>query len=75
MGKPTYLVYVVHSGREDDYRRYQQLGEATSASGEALTEDMLGFMASVRASNRREASVLVRARYPHHHVTDKAIKA
>jgi hypothetical protein len=75
MGKPTYLVYVVHRGREDDYRRYRQLGNAANAWGDVLTEDTLGFMESVRASNRREASVLVRARYPDHHVTDKAIKA
>jgi hypothetical protein len=75
MAKPTYLVYVVHRGREDDYYRYRCLGEDTNPLGEVLTEDMLGFMEAVRASNRREASVLVRARYPDHQVTDRAIKA
>lgn len=74
MAKPTYLVYVIHRGREDDYHRYCQLGKDTKLQGEGLTEDMLGFKEAVRASNRREASVLVRAKYPEHYVTNKAIK-
>jgi hypothetical protein len=75
MSKPTYRVYVVHRGREDDYYRYCRLGQSTHLWGEGLAENELGFVETVRASNRREASVLVCAKYPDHKVIDKAIKA
>jgi hypothetical protein len=53
MGKPTYLVYVVHRGRGDDYHRYRCFGGDINSSGAMLTENMFGFMEAIRASNRR----------------------
>lgn len=55
MSKPTYLVTVVHLGREEDYHDYWELGLDVGRTGEPLTEDLVGFLEPVRASNKREA--------------------
>lgn len=59
MAKPTYLVTVIRKGREQDYGNSRK--RRTGGADEALC-----FVEPVRASNRREALVLVRARSPDH---------
>jgi hypothetical protein len=75
MSKPTYLVTVIHLGREDDYYDFWELGLDRGRSGDLLTADILGFKEPVRASNKREAYVLVRSKYPNHQVINNAVKA
>jgi hypothetical protein len=75
MSKPTYLVTVVHLGREVDYYDFWELGLDRGRAGDLLTADIVSFDEPVRASNKREAYVLVRSKYPDHHVINKAVKA
>lgn len=73
MSKPLYLVGVVHRGREGDFQR----SRAKAPAAAALAPDQLadiGFSETVRASNRREAYVLIKRKYPDHLVLDSAVK-
>ncbi|MGH8081812.1 MAG: hypothetical protein ACREP7_14655 [Lysobacter sp.] len=71
MSKPTYYVEVVHSGREQDHHDYWVLGHRANRSGEPLSPESVGFIEAVRASNRREAVVLVKRKYPGHAIAGK----
>ena len=66
MTKPVYLVQVARKGRERDFRDFWENGSCRNDAGEALSAGRVGFAAPVRASNRREAMMLVRVRYPDH---------
>ncbi|WP_109126682.1 hypothetical protein [Dyella sp. C11] len=70
MSKAVYFVSVVHKGRESDY---QALSKRGALPGGYPNE--IGFVEPIRASNRREAFILVRRKYPDHLVLDDAIKA
>lgn len=69
MGKAVYFVSVIHKGREREY-------QALSAAGSLQTDHPgdIGFVEPIRASNRREAFVLVRRKYPEHLVLAGAVK-
>jgi hypothetical protein len=69
MGKAVYYVSVIRKGME---REYHALCAAGSLPGDYGSE--VGFLEPIRASNRREAFVLVRRRYPDHVVLDDAVK-
>jgi hypothetical protein len=73
MSKAMYRVNVVHKGREDDYEALPPSDRMLAfRSHDAMA---LGFVESVRASNRREAMVLVKRMYPGHRVLAKVVKA
>jgi len=74
MAKPSYRVEVVRKGRERDYFDFWRKGIARNGRGEALSADLVSFVEVVRASNRREAAVLARARHPGHQVDMKTVK-
>ncbi|MEH6417152.1 hypothetical protein [Pseudomonas sp. CGJS7] len=75
MSKPTFYVEVVHAGREQDHHDYWVLGRRASRSGEPLSVEAMSFVEAVRASNRREAMVLVRRKYPGHALAGKVDRA
>jgi hypothetical protein len=61
MSKALYLVNVI----PQEPRRDDQLGPSHQA----------GFVEEIRASNRREAMILVRRKYPGYVVLDNVVKA
>lgn len=71
MTKPTYFVKVVRKGRERDFLDFWERGRRQNDAGELLDAELVGFVEPVRASNRREAMVLVRARYPDHRISKR----
>jgi hypothetical protein len=72
MTKCLYLVQVLQKGREAD-------GGASGSSIQGASDQpdpgAAGFVEAVRASNRREAMILVKRKYPDHLVLDKVVKA
>ncbi|WP_114240728.1 hypothetical protein [Dyella sp. C9] len=72
MSKAVYLVDVVRKGREGEYKQLRHAGRPLA--GDPADEDSPGFVEAIRASNRREAMVLVRRKYPEHLVLDKVVK-
>ncbi|ALN91238.1 MULTISPECIES: hypothetical protein [Lysobacter] len=74
MGKPTYYVEVVRAGREQDHHDYWVLGRRAKHSGEPLNAEEVSFVEAVRASNRREAVVLVGRKYPGHAIAGMVAK-
>lgn len=60
MAKPTYAVRIAH----------RRVIGSDAAHGERTADH--AFVELVRASNRREAMMLARARYPDHEVLDDA---
>lgn len=74
MAKPTYLVTVARKGEEERFRDFWERGVRRDAAGEALTAERVGFVEPVRASNRREAMMLVRARFPGHPIGPRILK-
>jgi len=74
VSKPTYFVDVIYPGRETDYRDFWERGVKCNGAGETLTADLVAFSARIKASNRREAMVLVRAQYPNHKVAARVTR-
>ena len=74
MSKSIYLVRIARKGYEEDFHALCELGKEFNVAGQALSAELVGFMEQVRASNRREAMVLARARYPGHHVSTRIDK-
>jgi hypothetical protein len=69
MSKTLYLVHVIRKESGEDGRALN-----TSAS-DPVDPDAARFVEAIRASNRREAWILVRRKYPEHLVLDKVMKA
>jgi hypothetical protein len=64
MSKATYSVVVIREGRDKDYFNFWRHGLKTSASGEELHSDLVGFTEAVEAKNKQEAESLVKKMYP-----------
>lgn len=75
MAKPTYLVTMVHPGKEAQFQSFLKR-KAQPPPGDAtyLAADGLVFVQAVRASNRREALVLAKALHPGLAIAPKIIK-
>ncbi|MEW9572307.1 hypothetical protein ABQJ54_11145 [Rhodanobacter sp. Si-c] len=73
MAKATYFVTIIYKGREDDYAEY--LGAGCSLAVDSVDPNAPGFVAAIRASNRREAMILAKREYPDYFVLDKIKKA
>lgn len=69
MGKAVYYVSVIRKGMESEYHALCRTGSLPGGHGSEV-----GFVEPIRASNRREAFVLVRRKYPDHLVLDDAVK-
>lgn len=60
----TFIVKVIHKGRERDYYDFWLQGVPKNKAGEELHSDLVGFTESVEAKNKNEAITLVRAKHP-----------
>ena len=70
MSKSRYLVNVAGRGREG-----RDVAPCpSSAVPDRMQRDGAGFVETVRASNRREAMMLVRRKYPDRLVLEKVLK-
>lgn len=64
MAKETYLVRVIHKGREKDYFDFWRKGVQTNAGGETLDAELVGFEISQEARDVEEAVSQVRRKHP-----------
>jgi hypothetical protein len=71
MTKPVYSVKVVQKGREAEYLDAMAQPQAQRQEASGQSSGSLFFTEQVRASNKREAVMLVRKRYPDHQVLDQ----
>ena len=61
-------------GCEQDYEVYRDLGRDINDAGESLTPEVVGFVEAVQASNRREAMILARRKYPGYNVGSRVAR-
>lgn len=64
MSKATFIVKVLHKGRERDYYDFWLRRVKENESGEKLHPALVGFTESVEAKNKMEAVALVREKHP-----------
>jgi hypothetical protein len=74
MAKPTFLVMVSREGCEREFDALWERLRSTADRAMADEMERVGFVEAVRASNRREAMVLVRARYPGHRIASRIVR-
>jgi hypothetical protein len=72
MTKCLYLVQVLQKGQEMECGGS---GSSIHRASDLADSGAAGFVEAVRASNRREAMILVKRKYPDHFVLDKVMKA
>jgi hypothetical protein len=65
----------IPQGLKDDDKVIRASAHATHEAGDSVDLCVGGFVEVVRASNRREAMILVRRKYPGFVVLDKVVKA
>lgn len=64
MSKSTYLVKVIHKGREKDYFDFWKRNLQKNAAGEDLDATLVGFEVSQDARTPDEAIASVRKKHP-----------
>jgi hypothetical protein len=75
MSKSLYLVDVIPQGLKDDDGQIHALARIAHEVGDSVEPCAGRFVEAIRASNRREAMILVRRKYPGFVVLDKVVKA